>query len=117
MKNFFKNIAQDSVLQWSFWITIFLIILMIGGIALSYTNIPPVVPLYNNMPWGYARLGKTYELFFLPLLTLIICVVNTSIGIRLRVKIPLLARFLFLTMGTLAFFTSFFLARLILLTV
>lgn len=117
MKNFFKKIQQDSVLSWSFWITLFLIVAMVGSIAAVLSNLPPVVPLYNNMPWGYGRLGRSYELFSLPGVVLIICIINTIIGIRLVKSIPLLARFLFLTQASLALFTSVFLGRLILLII
>jgi len=117
MKNFFKKLQQDSVLNWSFWITLLLIFLMVGGIAATLSNLPPVVPLYNNMPWGYGRLGRSYELFFIPGLVLAVCILNTIIGLRLVKNIPLLARFLFLTMVCLALFTSIFLGRLILLVI
>ncbi|HSD99044.1 MAG TPA: hypothetical protein VLB73_05145 [Patescibacteria group bacterium] len=115
MKKFFKTIQKDSTLSWTFWTTIALILIMVGLIGIIYTNLPPFLPLYNQMPWGYDRLGKTYELFLLPLGVFFVCLLNTFIGVKLVEKIPLLARFLFLTTIALAVFTSIFLVRLILL--
>lgn len=68
------------------------------------------------MPWGYARLGKTYELFIPPIVIAMVCIINTSLGIRLMEKSPLLARFLFLTMVALALFAFIFIGRLIFVT-
>lgn len=115
MKNFFKKIQNDSVLSWTFWITIILIILMAIAISIAYTNIPPFIPLYNQMPWGYARLGKTYELFLLPISVLGVMIGNIIVGTRLIGKIPLLARFLFITMASLALLTFIFIIRIIFL--
>lgn len=116
MKNFFRLLRKDNALLWSFWITIILLILMTVAIVLTYTSLPPFIPLYNHMPWGYARLGKTYELFFLPLSIALICLINSLVGMRLIHSNPLLTRFLFVTVAILALFTSIFIGRLIFLT-
>lgn len=115
MKKLFKLIQKDSVLSWTFWTTIVFVLVMIVLIGVFYTNLPPFLPLYNQMPWGYDRLGHAYELFLLPFSTLFICIINTTIGIRLMSKVPLLARFLFLTMAGLALFSCIFLVRLVFL--
>lgn len=117
MKGFFKLLRRDSVLVWSFWATLVCVVLMIAAILVSYTNLPPFVPLYNHMPWGFARLGRVYELFILPILILILCATNTTLGLRLLGKNTLLARFLFLTMVSLAVFTFIFIMRLIFITI
>lgn len=116
MKGFFKTIQKDTVLLWSFWATIVLVVSMVAAIGISFTNLPPFLPLYNHMPWGYARLGNTYEIFLLPASIVLLCCINTSIGIGLMEKSPLLTRFLFLTMVTLAFFTAIFIGKLIFIT-
>lgn len=116
MKGFFKLLQKDSVLLWSFWISIFMVVAATGGIIASYTSLPPVIPLYNHMPWGYARLGRSYELFILPLTILCILFLNSFVGVKLLGKIPLLARFLFLTMVALSLFMLIFVARLIFIT-
>lgn len=116
MRGFFKTLQKDSVLLWSFWISNIAILIGITSIALSYANLPPVLPLYNHLPWGYARLGKTYELFFLPLVSIVVVFVNSFLGASLLSKIPLLARFLFLTMVALSLFMLIFTVRLIFVT-
>lgn len=117
MKKFFKTIQKDSILSWSFWTTILFTLLMSAIIAASLTTLPPFLPLYNQMPWGYARLGRSYELFLLPAGILAITIGNTLVGAKLVEKIPLLARFLFITMVVLAFFTFIFIIRIIFLVI
>lgn len=116
MKRFFNTLQKDAVLLWTFWVTIIVIIAMVITIGLFYTTLPPFVPLYNHMPWGYDRLGRTYELFIPSIVVSIVGIINVSLGIRLMDKTPLLARFLFLTMAGLALFTFIFIGRLIFIT-
>lgn len=115
MRSFFKSLRKDNLLNICFWTTIILVCLMIGTIAISYTNLPPFLPLYNQMPWGYERLGKAYEIFLLPAGILFITILNTIIGIKLVEKIPLLARFLFISLTMLSLFTYIFILRMIFL--
>src|SRR5258706_12002307 len=113
MKKFFKLLQKDSVINWSFWATIIIVVISLVSIGISYTNLPPFIPLYNQRPWGYARLGKTYELLIPSLVTLILLFLNSFLGLRLTEKSPLLARFLFITILCLALFTCIFVERLI----
>ncbi|HYK08439.1 MAG TPA: hypothetical protein VEW42_03005 [Candidatus Eisenbacteria bacterium] len=116
MRGLFKALQKDSVLNWSFWATVSIVAITLISIGISYINLPPFIPLYNQLPWGYARLGKTYELFIPPLVVLALLFVNTFVGLRLTEKYPLLARFLFLTIIGLALFTCIFIERLIFAT-
>lgn len=112
MKEFFKSIQQDSVGSWSLWVTSLLFFIILGGILVLYRSLPPYLPLYNHMPWGYARLGASYEIF-VPLVTALFFVLsNTFLAKYLRSSYPLLARFLFAANVSLAFFTLIFFFRL-----
>ena len=116
MKKFFKSLQKDSVINWSFWATISIVAISLISIGIAYTNLPPFIPLYNQRPWGYARLGKTYELFIPPLVIFCLLLLNSFLGLRLTEKSPLLARFLFITILCLALFTCIFIERLIFTT-
>jgi len=116
MKKFFRALQKDSVLNWSFWTTVVIVVITIISIGISYTNLPPFIPLYNQRPWGYARLGNTYELFIPPFVVFCLLLLNCFVGLRLTEKAPLLARFLFITLVGLALFTCIFVERLIFTT-
>ena len=88
---------------------------LISGIfiAITYHMLPMYIPLYNKRAWGYARLGHTYEIF-LPLLLMISCIaLNTLLALWIQQKMPLLARFLYVTSVGISLFTTFFVFKII----
>lgn len=116
MKEFFRTIGRDAVLVWGFRLSVGIFFLTLIGAILTFTSLPPYIPLYNHMPWGYARVGHAYELFIPIGIVLLMIIINSIIGAKLLLKAPLLVRFLFITMTILAIFTCIFIGRLILVT-
>lgn len=113
MKKFFKSLQADSIASWSFWLSTLLFFLLLLGILVLYTTLPPFLPLYNHMPWGYARLGHTYEVFIPFGIAVILSYSNVFVGIQLQSKNPLLSRFLFISCFALSLFTTIFLLRIL----
>src|SRR5579871_3682324 len=66
MKETFKHIFQDKIILWSVCLSLLLLVALILYIIIYYPQLPPILPLYNRMPWGYSRLGSKPE-FFVPL--------------------------------------------------
>ena len=115
MQKIIKNIYKDKIAAWSFSLSMGLTVLMLLIIGIFYIYLPPFLPLYNKMAWGYARLGNRWEIF-LPLLLIIAYVsLNTYIGIKLQPKIPLLARFVFVSSLAVSVFTVIFLGKILLM--
>lgn len=112
MRGFIKQLQSDNVAWWSFWISSLLIVLVIAGIGILYSQLPPFLPLYNHQPWGYQRLGKTYEIFVPILLAIILILTNTFLGFSTAKKNPLLGRFIFVTNTAIAFFILIFVMRI-----
>lgn len=112
MKGLIKHLQTDNVAWWSTCVGISLLLLVLSGILVLYRQLPPFLPLYNHQPWGYQRLGKTYEIFVPLTLALLLMVSNTVLGSYLLRKNPLLARFLFVTGTSLAFFVMIFVMRI-----
>lgn len=112
MKGLIKQLQADKVGWWSFWVSISLLILVIISIAILYRQLPPFLPLYNHEPWGYQRLGRTYEIFVPILLSISLIVSNVFLGTYLEKKNPLLARFIFITSAALSFFVLIFVMRI-----
>ncbi|MGH7245577.1 MAG: hypothetical protein ACREGI_01435 [Candidatus Levyibacteriota bacterium] len=83
---------------------------------ISFATLPPILPVFNKMPWGYARLGQKVTLFIPVGLCLVIFIGNTTLATKLREKIPLLTRFLFITSLTVSIFTCIFLIKAIQVT-
>lgn len=112
MKGLIKQLQTDNVAWWSFVVSFCLLFLIVGGVGVLYNQLPPFLPLYNHEPWGYQRLGKTYEIFIPILLSFVLITANLALGTRLLEKYPLLARFIFVTNTALAFFVLIFVMRI-----
>lgn len=97
MKNLFKYIKIDKIIKWSFQICAILLSGQIIYTAFSYFSLPPLVPLFNQLPWGKDRLGPTYEIFIPSILTLIFLISNLLLINNLYEKMPLLSRILSIT--------------------
>lgn len=115
MNTSIKKLLHDKINLFSFWgsIAFFLASILVAGI--SYTHLPPYLPLYNKLAWGYARLGHTYEIAIPIVLPILLSIVNLFIAKYLYDKVPLLARFLALITLLIALFTFIFILKLTLI--
>jgi hypothetical protein len=94
MKKLFNHISPDIMTSWVFGISICFIIISLGFIGSFYQSLPPFLPLYNKLPWGYARLGNKLE-FFLPVgITCLLLILNIILSNKVYKKSILLSRFL-----------------------
>ena len=94
MKEFFKDIAQDKTITPVFFINGFFIIVSVIFILFSYRNLPPFIPIFNQLPWGEQRLGPTLTIFIPVLVALLILIINILTATITYKKIPLVARML-----------------------
>jgi hypothetical protein len=94
MKNFFKNIKDDRTIVFAFSINIFLIAAAMVYILFFYRNLPPLVPIFNQLPWGEQRLGNTLAIFIPIGVSLLILIVNIFTSNFIYKDIPLISRML-----------------------
>lgn len=112
-KGLIKKLQADSVGWWSFWISCFIFFVDFVVIAILYHTLPPYLPLYNHMPWGYERLGSTIQIVIPLSIPLFLFIANTIYAGIIREKNILLSRFLYITNLSLALFVTIFLLRLL----
>lgn len=115
MKVFFENIKSDKILFWGFSAAFILIAINLIFILLSYSNLPPFIPIFNQMPWGEKRLGVKWQIFLPLFITFIIFLTNLFLSSFLYKKMPLISRILSFTSLLICFFALLFSARTILL--
>lgn len=97
MKDAKTILLSDKIFFWSFIIISACNLAMLGILGFFYRSFPPLVPLYNQMPWGEQRLVST-PFIFLPFgISLILLVVNFTSAFIIYTKFPLLARILAIT--------------------
>lgn len=94
MQKFFKPIFEDTITKWGI-LSSFLFIFLGLLITLIYVKeLPPFLPIYNKLPWGYARIGTKIQIFVPFLICIAIAVGNSIISTKIYEKIPLLSRIL-----------------------
>lgn len=115
MKKFFKRFQQDKITYWGFIISFMFLIGSYAILVLVYNNLPPFLPLYNKMPWGYERIGKKNEIFIYLGLATLFFITNLIVVSNVYRKAALLARFLGITTLIIWFFVIIYVAQIVLL--
>lgn len=87
----------DKIIRWSMTFAFILLLFQAGLLAVFYLRLPPVVPLFNQLPWGEDRLGATYE-FLLPIVIAgIFFLFNYVLLRKLYTTTPLVSRIVGIT--------------------
>jgi hypothetical protein len=94
MKKFFKYIKADRLLFWSFVISIILLLVSMILIGIFFSHLPPFLPLFNSLPWGYMRVGPKIAFFLPVLIAWLLVLINSILCSILYEKVVLLARFI-----------------------
>lgn len=97
MKEIISNIKSDKILYRFFFVDLFLIFLSFLYVVIEYKNLPPVIPVFNQLPWGDTRLSGTIGIFLPVIIVLLIFIVNNIIAGAVYSKVPLVARMLSVT--------------------
>jgi hypothetical protein len=97
MKEIFKHIKVDKIIRLGMTISGFLLIVQLAYVVFFYTSLPPLIPLFNQMPWGESRLTIKAVAFLPILITISFFFLNFFLIVKLYEKIPLLARMLSIT--------------------
>lgn len=111
--NAFDDVKNDKVLLRGYSINFFIIVLTFVYILLSFRNLPPFIPLFNQLPWGEARIAKTIWIFVIPFLSLSIFIFNLIYSELTYKKIPLIPRILVVTSFIVSILALLFVVRTI----
>lgn len=117
MNAFIKKIKSDKIIWFSFILSFLLVLISLIYIALFYSKLPPVIPLFNQMPWGEARLAEKQNIFILPAISLFIFVTNFCIAFFVYEKMPLVCRILCATSLLVCLLTLLLIMRTIVIIV
>lgn len=115
MKKFFNLLWKDKITYWGFLASILFILTSFILIVLFYQKLPPFLPLYNKLPWGYSRIGRKIEIFIYFGLACIIFILNLILSAFIYKRIVLLARFLCMTTVIISLFVLIFTVQIIML--
>lgn len=113
MKSYFKSLKQDKIALFSFIVSLVVFLSCIFLIEFFYSRLPLFVPIYNQLPWGYARLGTRIEFFIPVLIVLIFTILNSTLSLKIRSREPLMSRFLLVTNMAISVFLGIFVIKII----
>lgn len=113
MNEFFKEINSDNLLKKGSILSIVIITISFIYILIYYNSLPPFIPLFNQMPWGEERITKTFLIFAMPVVALIIFILNLFYERYIYIKTPLIARFYAMTSFLVAVLIFIFIIRTI----
>ncbi|MBI2028082.1 MAG: hypothetical protein HYT07_00600 [Candidatus Levybacteria bacterium] len=115
MKEFFKDVRSDKTTNIGFFTSLALIIVTLILTLFFYGKLPPFVPIFNQLPWGEERLGRTIAIF-VPILTATsIFVLNLIASALVYKKIPLVSRMFAGTSLLVTILTFLFIVKTIIL--
>lgn len=113
MKEFFKDIKSDKLTFRVFSLTFIFILIPLPYILFYYRNLPPYLPVFNQLPWGIPRLAPPWGVFFPTLISLCILIANLIFSSFLYKKTPLVSRMLAVISFIVALLTLLFVFRTI----
>jgi hypothetical protein len=111
MKKYFKNLRRDRLILRLFLLSFIFLFFIFIYLALNYTKLPPLLPVFNQMPWGQARLSITPGIFIPPFIALGIFIINIFLASFSYEKSPLLARLFAVTSCLTGLLTLLFVVR------
>lgn len=97
MKNLFKFVRNDKIILRSSIATIITVIIAVLFSTFYYSSLPPVIPLFNQLPWGEERLANSFFIFLPPAVAILILSINIIFAEIIYDKAPLIARMLVIT--------------------
>jgi len=104
-------IKADKIIRWGMTFSLTLLAIQVILIAVFYFKLPPVVPLFNQLPWGDDRLGAKYELFLPLVITGIFFLFNYFLLRRLYPTMPLVSRIIGISTLLVSLLSSIFVLR------
>jgi hypothetical protein len=114
MKKLINNIKADKLAFRGFIISLLLTFLTILYILLNYSNLPPLIPVFNQLPWGNSRLVSINGIFIPVIIFIIILIFNILFTSIVYSKNPLIARIVAAVTLILAMMNLLFIIRTVL---
>lgn len=113
MKKYFKYLREDKLLLRLFVIAFILIAITVVYILISYSKLPPLLPVFNQLPWGEKRLSQTIGIFIPSGVVFAILIFNIIASSLSYPKSPLISRMLAVTSFLTSLLTLLFVIRTI----
>lgn len=111
MSGAIKLLTGDKIAKWSLLASGVLLLVELVYIGFFYLSLPPLLPIFNQLPWGEQRLGSKITIFIPFVLATVFFIFNFMLIYRLHEKLPLLSRMLSITAFLISILSFFFIVR------
>ncbi len=108
-----KVIFADKIVKWGLVFSSGLLLFETIYILIFYFSLQPFIPLFNQLPWGEARISPRIGIFLPAGLALVIFFGNFYFIVRIYEKNPLLARITAITTLLISILSFIFASRTI----
>jgi hypothetical protein len=115
MKKNFSLLLADKFIKISIFASVFLIVILVILVSIFVTSFPPLIPILNSQPWGFARLYPSESILLIPPLLVTVFMFNNILSAAFYRANVLVSRilvfnsFLFILLAVLAFIQIAFL--------
>src|SRR3989344_6739166 len=115
MRGSIRILFQDKGVRYALIFSFLVLLVQIILLSFAYFRMPPVIPLFNSLPWGGERLARVQLVVLVPLFLIGITIFNIVLSKRTYRKHALFSRLLAvntslaITLSTLALVQIFFL--------
>lgn len=93
----FSHIKADKIIRYGMGVSFLILMIHAIYLGISFFSLPPMVPLFNQMPWGDARLGTRIEILLPLIITGAFFGLNYFLMAKLYSTMPLVSRILCIT--------------------
>lgn len=111
MNVLFKDLRQDKLLERGYLLTFSLITLSLFYTLLYIRELPPFIPIFNQMPWGEQRIAPTFWIFLIPLFSIVVSLGNLIFSSSVYKKNVLIARLFCVTSFLFSVLSFLFIVR------
>ncbi len=117
MKKFLTDIRADNITSKGFIISFILSLVTLIFVVVFYGSLPPLIPVFNQLPWGPERLTSTFGIFIPIIVFGIVFLFNLIFSSVIYSKNPLIARFIAATTLILSVINFLFIIRTVFLII
>lgn len=115
MKKYFEYVRRDRLI-FRLFTSAFVSLLVTAIISLiSFPKLPPLIPIFNQLPWGPERLSGNFGIFIPSLLVFVISILNLILCGYIYSNSALLSRIFAFTTFLLSLLNFLFVVRTVLL--
>ncbi len=117
MKELIESIRANTTLYRLYTAALAVIFATFAYSLLSFRDLPPLIPLFNQLPWGDQRFSPGVGIFLPQIVVLGIYVFNAFLSSLILRSIPLISRMLAVTTFLISILTFLFTIRTIQLVI